>query len=496
MPRLLSISRAARLVGTSRRELQQRVQDGRLQSFEGMIRLEDLHEQYPDIQLEDTSMLEHIEGIIEQALVSAHKGRGRRDQTYTPDLETLSRRVSELAYELAEAKLQVSNHVILLEKIKSRLAEGKHSTNPDVVQQFSDTLAWLNGEIGQLDRQNRTHAELTARDSVLRVIAAQVRLLPSGHEFFVPGSDTILEAGLSAGLALDYGCSNGNCGKCKARILQGEARQVKYTDYVFNAAEKEQGYILTCACTAVTDLVIEAAEAHSENDIPRQTITARVRKIEKSHPDITILHLRTPRTQRLRFLAGQSVALQLEGLEPQNFPIASCPCDDMNIQFHIHRDDGDEFACRIFSQLSTNDSIGLEGPVGHFVLHEGEIQRPLIFIAVDHGIAPVRSLIEHALTLDACEEVRLYWLARSSHGHYTGNTFRAWDDAFEAFHYTALDLDESFDADELVTRLADENPGLTKRDIFLAGPEDVNLTIEYALLDMGVPAAHFHRQDM
>ncbi|MCK7580126.1 MAG: 2Fe-2S iron-sulfur cluster-binding protein [Chromatiales bacterium] len=46
----------------------------------------------------------------------------------------------------------------------------------------------------------------------MRVMVAHVHLLPSRHEFFVEGSDTLLEAALRAGLALNYGCSNGNCG--------------------------------------------------------------------------------------------------------------------------------------------------------------------------------------------------------------------------------------------------------------------------------------------
>ena len=47
MPRLLSLSRAARLVGTTRGTLQKRVQDGEIASFEGMLRLSELSQLYP-----------------------------------------------------------------------------------------------------------------------------------------------------------------------------------------------------------------------------------------------------------------------------------------------------------------------------------------------------------------------------------------------------------------------------------------------------------------
>ena len=37
------------------------------------------------------------------------------------------------------------------------------------------------------------------RDNLLRVAAAHVTVLPSGHDFFVDGPDTLLEAALRAG---------------------------------------------------------------------------------------------------------------------------------------------------------------------------------------------------------------------------------------------------------------------------------------------------------
>ena len=60
-------------------------------------------------------------------------------------------------------------------------------------------------------------------------MTAHVRLLPSQHEFFVEGNDTVLEAALRSGLALDYGCSGGNCGLCKAKVLSGQVKRHAHT---------------------------------------------------------------------------------------------------------------------------------------------------------------------------------------------------------------------------------------------------------------------------
>jgi CDP-4-dehydro-6-deoxyglucose reductase len=173
-------------------------------------------------------------------------------------------------------------------------------------------------------------------------MTAHIRVLPTNHEFFLEGNDSILEAALRAGLAMNYGCSSGNCGLCKAKVISGELKKVRPTDYVLSAAEKAQRYELMCANTAVTDLVIEALEAHGARDIPPQQLAARVKKLEMLTEDIALLHLQTPRTKRLRFLAGQHVRLRI-GNGPR--PVTPSPvahamteiCSFISVKLHRKR---------------------------------------------------------------------------------------------------------------------------------------------------------------
>ncbi|MCZ6883710.1 MAG: 2Fe-2S iron-sulfur cluster-binding protein, partial [Gammaproteobacteria bacterium] len=120
--------------------------------------------------------------------------------------------------------------------------------------------------------------------------------MPSGHEFFIEGADTILEAGLRGGLALNYGCSNGICGLCKARVISGEVKKMRQHDYVFTEAEKSLGYILSCCNSAVTDVTIEAEEAEGVYDIPEQQIPVRIKKIDHPNDEVIIVSAKTPRT--------------------------------------------------------------------------------------------------------------------------------------------------------------------------------------------------------
>jgi len=269
---------------------------------------------------------------------------------------------------------------------------------------------------------------------------SNVKILPSGRSFPSEGSSTLLEAGLHSGLALGYGCSNGNCGECLAKIVSGEVRKVRHHDYTISEAKRNSGHVLMCCNTAVTDVVLEAPEAGSSKEIPRQQLTARVRNIEIINNDVALLHLKTPRTQRLRFLAGQYVQLGGDNLPSAIHPISSCPCDDMNLHFQIPRLANDGFSDHIFNHLKKGDAIEIEGPQGDFVLNENSAHS-LVFIAWWTGFAPVRSLIEHAMALEIPGSMQLLWMTRSKKDRYQDNLCRSWQDAFDNFHYLPLDTD-------------------------------------------------------
>jgi CDP-4-dehydro-6-deoxyglucose reductase len=318
-------------------------------------------------------------------------------------------------------------------------------------------------------------------------MSAHVQVQPSGHEFFVDGNDSLLEAALRSGLSLDYGCSSGSCGKCRARVVSGQVHRTRHSDYVLTAAQKNAGVVLMCCNTALTDVVIEAREAHGAADMPLQTIDARLKSVSPLGDDVRLLHLQTPRSNRLRFLAGQSVSLSLgEGLSA-SFPVASCPCDDRNLHFHVQRCAGDAFAERVFGGLRGVDAVRVEGPRGTFVLNE-DSHRPLVFIAGDSGFAPIKSLIEHAMALDTAETLHLIWIASDSNGHYLDNLCRSWSDALDDFRYTSLTAKGALADDEAVLRqVLQDHPRLVECDVYIAGPAPWAGAAEFQLLERGLP---------
>jgi CDP-4-dehydro-6-deoxyglucose reductase len=359
MARRISLSRAARLVGVKRGVLQQKIRAGDLQTFEGEIILADLLQAYPNAQIEDSSMLERVEQIIEQAtFIGADSGNRK------PDNVALTARIMSLSEDLSRQKRLLGRYRQLVENL--RLQIDALATEPDGLRQIT---AWLETADAGISNDDDIIDQSFINETYLRVMSAQATVIPSGHEFFVEGAETILEAGLRGGLALNYGCSNGNCGLCKIRVVSGETRKTRHHDYALTEAEKGIGYILGCSNTAVSDVVLEADEAKGTNDIPKQSISLRIKKIDQPNPGVLILSARTPRTSRLRFLAGQGATLSIDHVGSGFYPIACCPCDDMNLQFHIALSDADPVSGYL-QTAKANDMLALEGPVGCFVLNQ------------------------------------------------------------------------------------------------------------------------------
>ncbi|MDO8419294.1 MAG: 2Fe-2S iron-sulfur cluster-binding protein [Rubrivivax sp.] len=482
----MTVWRAAQLVGVPRGVLQQRVRSGEIELADGLVSTETLLRLYPQTRLEESGMFERVAQIRDEAF-----GRRVRERLL-PSQEVLAQRMFRQSQDLADVQRHLQRYhalvIALREHLRHLIAEaGGNDTR---------LLALHRQLIDGLARALATEPVdvLDVMDDMLKVVSAQVTLRPSGHQFAVEGRDTLLQAGMRAGLKLNYGCGNGTCGMCKVRVTSGEVVRTMATDYPLSEIEKSQGYVLACAHTAASsEITLETLEAAGPADIPQQQVVTTVRALRLLAPDTMLLHLQTPRSHRLRFLAGQWVTLGLaegEGVHAQ-YSIASCPCDDRNLHFYIHRDATDPLAARLFGgALKHGDPVTLWGPGGDFVLSEEP--DPLVFAACDTGFAPVQSLIEHALSLDIAPSISLFWLATRPDGHFMANQCRAWSEALDPFEYTLSTHAEAATG-------ASQMAAAIRADLFdidcafyIAGPPAFVQTLRTELAAAGVAASKMH----
>lgn len=233
----------------------------------------------------------------------------------------------------------------------------------------------------------------------------------------------------------------GTCGQCQIRLLHGQIKRVKHHDFSIRQADRLRGNFLSCSYTADSPtLVIEALEARCSADIPRQHINARIKNVTQVSADIAIVSVQTPRSTRLRFLPGQNVRLTLDSEISADLPIASCPCDDRNLEFHLRRLPNDAFSGLLFKQTSFPLAVSIDGPWGEV---EKKISYgPTICLSFDVHIAAIKSWIEQQLADETERCIQLYWFAAEDE-FYLSKLLSSWRDAFDTFTYNLIPVQDT-----------------------------------------------------
>jgi CDP-4-dehydro-6-deoxyglucose reductase len=475
MSHLLPLSRVAKLVGQSRHTLQEMIRSGTLVTFDGMVELDELLRAFPQVDWDDDAEFRRVTEIKEKAFAR------RVLEHVLPDKEVLAARIVELGNEYATAKALLKHYGDVMLWLDEKIDEIEEDKSAETRHALHTLRAFLVRHLAEAPVDAARAQAIIAQERILKIMSAHATILPSGHEFFVEGNDTLLAAALRAGVSLNYGCSNGNCGDCKGRLISGEVKKVHAFDYVLKQAEKDAGVILLCSYAPVNDVVIEASVAGAK-DIPVQNLAAKVKSIEVFNPGMAALHILAPRSQRLRFLGGQSIQLSVNGASGR-YAIASCPCEDRHIEVQIPHHASDAFAGIVFDGLKANDTVEVEGPFGEFVLDE-DSPRPVIFLAFGAGFAPIKSLIQHAMSLELAESMDLHWIADAA-GHYQDNLCRAWTDAFDDFTYAPHPSTD--DIESLMRRIVIDYPDLHRFDVYAVGTAAELAIAKRCFLQQGLP---------
>jgi len=492
MPRNLSLSQAARLIGVSRKEIQQKIQQNKLVVMEGTVNLDDLKKAYPDSEYEDNTMVEKMQTIMADAV---HKMADAEREG--AQIDALSKRAFMLNQELSQQKAKAEFYEELINRLKHKFID--ISTQQVDKTQIIALQKWLNEETNDISNTIHDSSTELMQNQIQQFMAPHVRLLPSRHDFISDKSESLLESALHAGLAVDYGCNNGKCGKCKMKLISGHVEKSRHSDYVMSNEDKAQNYILSCSNRAVTDVVLETTEAVSVDDIPLQKIETKIKSLNLVNDSIYILNLRTPRSQRLRFMAGQDIKLSIySDNKPTSIKlsIASCPCDDMNLQFHIPSDSNNEFLQLLPEAQSQKKYIIIEGPDGYFTLDD-DSPHALVFIAVETAFANIKSLIEHALAIDLAETIHLYWIVENANGLYMKNICRSWNDALDNFVFHPIIKN---DTDEVISKTIinqiNQNDKVSNLDYYISAPENILGSLTKQLTDNGCSADQIHTKEV
>src|SRR5512139_630907 len=142
MPQLLPLSRAARLAGVTRGELQNKLRENDIEAFEGKITVSNLLAIYPDADLESDPVFERVQQIKADA-------RPKRDYSdgWLPDPEVLMTRLKEINSVLMRTKSSLNYAEQLLKETLQRIAHARGMDGERRLASFDELFKWLEHKV-------------------------------------------------------------------------------------------------------------------------------------------------------------------------------------------------------------------------------------------------------------------------------------------------------------------------------------------------------------
>jgi CDP-4-dehydro-6-deoxyglucose reductase, E3 len=157
--------------------------------------------------------------------------------------------------------------------------------------------------------------------------------------------------------------------------------------------------------------------------------------IERRTARIVELWLR-PRGGALGYLPGEYVLLEdrERTVAPRSFSIANAPRADGLISMLVTRVPGGETSTWVHERLHAGEEVAVSGPYGTFV-DDPNSSGPALFLAAGSGLAPMRSLLEAAVTTETRSSLTLIFSARCEADVIDRDTFAAWQYQHPSFRF-------------------------------------------------------------
>ncbi len=99
----------------------------------------------------------------------------------------------------------------------------------------------------------------------------RVTVLPQGWTFDAAPDQTLLLAGLAAGIRLPHSCRNGTCRACMTQMQAGEVHyRIEWPG--LSLEEKQDGWILPCVAQPRCNITLQAPAATPIVNAPRPAV--------------------------------------------------------------------------------------------------------------------------------------------------------------------------------------------------------------------------------
>jgi benzoate/toluate 1,2-dioxygenase reductase subunit len=187
------------------------------------------------------------------------------------------------------------------------------------------------------------------------------------HELAVEPGQSVLDAGLAAGLPLLYQCRSGSCSSCLARLVEGRAEHRPGSASSLSPSEKAEGLRLLCmtepeaGCRFALSYDSHAGEARP---VKAQCF---VNAVERIAADVMRLELELADGDWLDFRPGQFINVRVPGTETvRSYSMATTVERLPRIELLIRLLPGGVMSDWLLNRAKVDDVVEIEGPFGAF----------------------------------------------------------------------------------------------------------------------------------
>ena len=201
-----------------------------------------------------------------------------------------------------------------------------------------------------------------------------------------PG-DSILRAGLRAGVALAYECNVGSCGTCKVDLIEGEVTSLWPAAPGLTDRDVARGRVLACQSVPASSCTVKTRlrEEYRPRIMPRRCEATLVATVDLTHD---LREFRFHSALPAQFLAGQYALLGLPGVPGQRaYSMSNVANADGEWHFQIKRSPSGAATGALFDATPIGTTLVLDAPYGNAYLRT-DVRRDVVCIAGGSGLSP------------------------------------------------------------------------------------------------------------
>ena len=231
--------------------------------------------------------------------------------------------------------------------------------------------------------------------------------IAQGPEYGCGADDTLLRAGLRAGLGFPYECNAGSCGTCKVELLSGQIDSLRPDAPGLGERDRAKNRVLACQARPTTDCEIKVRLR--EENVPRHR-PALFRAMLLGTRDLThdMREFRFGAPGAPGFLPGQYALFYMPGLAtPRTYSLSNVDEGSGEWHFIVRRVPGGVGTETLFDKVQVGSEIVLDGPYGMAFLR-GDSPRDLVCVAGGSGLAPILSIARGAAREPALADRRIH----------------------------------------------------------------------------------------